>query len=172
MLALILLLFFSFTGFLMNHEDAFGLAAPRTTTSNVTLPTAALSDKLALVELLRKSHGAVGELLSYDDSDAGTLRLQFFAPGRKIDYTINRADGTTEISRETRGFAGWAADLHTGKNAHLPWKLVIDSASALLFIAALTGTILWLTLPKRRKLGIAALAISAALCALVYFCFN
>jgi len=167
MFALVLLMFFSVTGFLMNHEDSFGLAAANVSTRSTKISPSMLKDKLMLVEYLRKNLGARGELVSFDDS-GDPLRLQFTSPGRKIEYAIGLADGATEISGETRGLAGLVADLHSGKNVTTAWNLVIDGAAILLFLGSLSGAILWISMPKRRMLGIAAIGLSVALCVGVY----
>jgi uncharacterized protein len=167
MLALLLLTLFALTGLLMNHEDALGLAAPHITNVNAHITPALLADHLQLVELLRKSLDARGQLVSLDDSP-DEIRLQFASPGRKSDFTIHR-DGGTEIIYETRGLIGLAADLHTGKNTTLPWKLIIDASALLLLFASLSGLILWLSIPKRRTLGLLALSLSLILCLATYF---
>jgi hypothetical protein len=167
MFALVILSFFALTGLLMNHEDALGLAEPRTSTTAATIPTSLLADHLRLVEHLRSTLNARGSLQSLDDS-ADALRLQFASPGRKSDFVINRADGHADITTETRGLIGLASDLHTGKAATLPWKLLIDAGALLLLFASLSGIILWLSMPKRRRYGLVALALSLALCAATY----
>ena len=58
-------------------------------------------------------------------------------------------------------------DLHTGKNAGDVWRRVIDATAIFLFLASLSGAILWISLPKRRKLGVAALVAGTVLTALL-----
>ena len=50
-------------------------------------------------------------------------------------------------------------DLHKGAYAGRSWKWVIDGTAVLLVLGSLTGLILWISLPRRRALGILALSV-------------
>jgi len=172
MLGLLVILFFSVTGIMLNHEEWFGFAEPRVSKSEGTLPAALLRepDKLGIVEKLRKDFGATGALDSFDVHD-DQLALVFKSPGRRTEAAITRADGRAEVSIETHGFAGRFVELHRGTDAGPAWRLVIDATAILLLLSSLTGLVLWLLVPKWRPLGIAALAVCALACAAVYLAF-
>jgi len=71
MLGLLVILFFSITGIMLNHEEWFGFAEPRVSRNEGTLPAALLGgpDRLGIVEKLRKDFGATGALDSFEVRD-------------------------------------------------------------------------------------------------------
>ena len=85
MIALALVLFFSITGFMLNHEDWFVPATSFERERTGTMPTESLTepDKLAVVELLRKDYGAVGLVDSFDE-EGDELRVVFKRPGTEV----------------------------------------------------------------------------------------
>jgi hypothetical protein len=170
MLGLLALIFFSFTGIMLNHEEWFGFAEPHIVKKEGTLPeaTAREPDKLAIVEKLRKEFGATGALDSFDIDD-DQLTVTFLSPGRRSEAILNRADGHAEVSLETHGFAGRLAELHRGTDAGPAWRLVIDASAFLMLITSLTGLALWCLVPKWRPFGLTAIAVCALVCAGVYF---
>jgi len=172
LLGLLLLLFFAVTGFLLNHEEWFGVYEPQTRTMQGSLPTGLLSepDKLMVVEKLRSDFGATGALDSFEVEE-DTLRVVFKSPGRQTEASIRRAGGELEVTHQASGLLGRLADLHRGKGSGAVWSLVIDSACILLMVISLTGVILWLSLQTRRWLGLVAVTIGLTVCLAVYFVF-
>ena len=169
MLALLLLFFFSISGFAMNHENWFQLNQARITDRTLSLPAdvAASTDKLKVVEYLRKTDGVSGEVASFEQQDDQTT-VQFAAPGRTTEFTITRPTGDTQVHEELRNLLALMADLHRGKHTGPWWKWIIDAAAVSLFLASLTGLILFFTLPKRRKLGLIALGAGIIACVAIY----
>ena len=49
------------------------------------------------------------------------------------------------------------------------WSVFIDATAVFLLFGSVTGVILWISLPKRRKLGIIALVVSVILCLACYW---
>lgn len=172
LVALLLLLFFAATGFILNHEDWFGLGEPQAHTAQGTIPTDILRqpDKLLVVERLRSEFGASGALDSFNADDE-TLDVVFKSPGRKFEATIDRSDGRTEIVSESWGLAGRLSDLHKGKAAGSAWKLIIDATCVFLIAISLTGLTLWASLRRRRRKGLIALAVGVVVCVAVYLLF-
>ena len=165
MLGLILLIFFSFTGFILNNagsvDDSGKLFSLNKTITNrsATVPTSILSGKehlFAIEHYLRDHLGARGEISATPDEDDTTIRFQFVGPGREANYEITRATGATKIE-EQRGILAAITDLHTGQHAGHVWNYFIDATAIFLFFAAISGLILWISLPKRRTLGLIAL---------------
>jgi hypothetical protein len=158
MLVCLMLLFFGATGFMLNHADWFGLEAIRTGTREGTLSRTMLApvDRLAVVEGLRAGVGAVGAVDSFEVEEE-SLRIVFRRPGYRAEASVRRADGRVELSTEERGTAALLTDLHKGANAGKAWKWVIDGTAVLLVLGSLTGLILWISLPRRRAIGIVAL---------------
>lgn len=160
MLVCLLLLFFGTTGFMLNHADWFGLEVLRTGTREGTMPKSILTpvDRLAVVERLRAELGAVGAVDSFEE-ETDQLRIVFKRPGYRAEATVARAEGRVTISTEQRGTAALLTDLHKGASAGNGWKWVIDGTAVLLVLGSLTGLILWISLPRRRALGLVALCI-------------
>jgi hypothetical protein len=169
MLALILLIFYSFTGFVMNHPAVFGIddfkAADETLAEK--MPEAARAgagpEHEMNAEVYLRMHGAHGERTSFDD-EPESMRVQFTGAGNKMEYVIDKADGKIDLHQETRGMLALMSDLHKGTGTGKPWRLIIDGTAIFLAFAALSGLTLWIALPKRRTLGLIALAVSLALC--------
>ncbi len=160
MLVCLLLLFFGTTGFMLNHAEGFGLETLRNSTREGTLSKAILVplDRLAVVEALRSDLGAVGAVDSFE-AEADALRIVFKRPGLRAEASVRLGDGHVELSSEARGTAALLTDLHKGANTGTGWKWVIDGTSILLVLGSLTGLILWISLPRRRVLGIIALSV-------------
>lgn len=168
LLALGVILFFSLSGFMLNHPDWFGVGAARTRTTAARLSPELLRepDKLGIVESLRRQ-GASGAVSSLEIDDQ-EIRVVFAGPGRHTDATIQRADGSTLITWETQSIAGWLADLHRAKDAGASWKFILDASAILLFLGALTGLIIFFQLSRRRALGLLCLASGLLLCLLTF----
>src|SRR5258708_35435698 len=130
------------------------------------MPKAILApvDRLAVVERLRAELGAVGAVDSFEE-EADQLRIVFKRPGFRAEATVVRADGRVTLSTEERGTAALLTDLHKGASAGNGWKWVIDGTAVLLGLGSLTGLILWISLPRRRPLGIPAICVGLLLSA-------
>ena len=72
---------------------------------------------------------------------------------------------------ERKGVLMRLDDLHRGKDSGAAWSWVLDASAALLFLGSLTGILMWFALPRRRKLGVAALVASLVICAAIYLAF-
>ncbi|MFO0935274.1 MAG: PepSY-associated TM helix domain-containing protein [Gemmataceae bacterium] len=170
LLALVAILFFTATGFMLNHEDWFGTSDPRMVTVEGTVPTALLKepDKLVIVELLRKDFRAVGAMSSFE-TEEDQLRVVFKRPGTEVSATIKRDTGETETTIMTRGLAGLMLDLHRGKSTGTPWSLLIDLTCVALAAIAATGIVLWWTLKGRGHYGILVILAGLALSAIAYW---
>jgi hypothetical protein len=70
---------------------------------------------------------------------------------------IAKDTGATTFHRETFNFFALINDLHRGRDAGAFWRWVIDLSAAAIVLACVTGFVLWLALPKRRKLGVIVL---------------
>jgi hypothetical protein len=172
MLALLLLLFFGATGFMLNHSEWFGLEDVRTRTSQGMLPQRMIDDvdKLAIVEKLRADFGASGAMESFE-VEPEHLRVTFKRPGSRTEATVQRRDARLDLATESHGLAAVLTDLHMGHGSGKAWRWVIDATSILLLAASLTGLTLWISLPRRRRVGLAALAVGLLVTAMTYVLF-
>ncbi len=170
---LVLILFFTLTGFMLNHEDWF-LDRTREREVNGSLSMSMLDpvDRLSIVEELRKNFGVAGAMTQFKDEPGNDIEIVFQRPGQQIVAEINRDDGQTNV-RFTGG-AGLAevmTDLHKGKAAGPAWGLLIDSVCVLLLIVSITGLILWSSLKSRGHYGTVFILLGAGAAAAVYFLF-
>lgn len=147
---LALLLFFSVTGFMLNHEDWFSPLEPHERELQGTIPLDLTTepDKLAIVELLRSKHGAIGALDSFSVAEED-MQIVFKRPGETVEYTIQRESGELRGTHTTRGGVGIMLDLHRGKSSGIAWSLIIDGLCVLVVIVSLTGLYLWWSLRGR-----------------------
>jgi len=172
LLGLLVMLFFSVTGILLNHDEWFMAESPKVVEKTTTDDPALIqkNDKLAIVEKLRSSDGVRGALASFDELD-DALSLRFESPGQIFNIEINKSDGKTHIFNEIHSLWALMGNLHRGHGVGPVWRWVLDITAGVVAIACVTGLILWITLPRRRKLGIITLIIGIAGTVLVYFIF-
>ncbi len=95
------------------------------------------------------------------------IYIVFSSPASKTDVEIKRT-GETTIKVAYHGLTGVLANLHQGRDTGPAWRRVIDATAILLFCASLTGLVLFLAIPKRRRIGLAALGLGLALPILTY----
>jgi hypothetical protein len=172
---LALILFFAITGFMLNHEEWFGLNEPRTRIEEGTLPAEMVKpveekpvDKLAVVEALRKDFGATGAMDSFHDTESD-LEVIFLRPGLRVVAEVQRDDGKTKVTFYSSGASGLITDLHKGKSAGAAWGIVIDGVCILLLAISLSGLVLWSALKSRGKWGATAMSLGLAIGLVVYY---
>lgn len=171
MAAMGLMVFFALTGITANHEEWFGATTPNSRTLTGTTPKAAIDklDKLAIVEHLRAHFPISGAMFAFDTDDADQIEVIFKGPGRTSKADIQRADGKTEVTITSFGLFGRINDLHRARDTGDKWRWMVDAAAIVILLAAITGIILWLALPKRRNLGIIATVLGIAICLAFYW---
>ena len=167
MFAFLLMTFFAVTGLTLNHEDWIA-GEPRTTRRAIQLPAALLRepDKLGIVEFLRTNGGALGAVSTFD-ADSASIHVELKGPGRQTDAEIDRKTGQATVVVEGKGLVIRLDDLHRGKDAGGSWSILIDATAVLLLIGSITGILMWFALPRRRRLGLAALAVGTIVVAVV-----
>jgi hypothetical protein len=160
MLGLFVMLLFGITGFTVNHEELFGATTPRSTDTTGQTPEdlIAKKDSLRIVEHLRSTFHITGAMTSFDDLDQ-SLSIGFKEPGQVWEIEIDKSTGKTSVHNDAFNFFAVINNLHRGRYSGPSWKWVIDISAILIVIACLTGVVLWLVLPKRRKLGTAAILV-------------
>ncbi|MDB5328051.1 MAG: hypothetical protein JWM57_3620 [Phycisphaerales bacterium] len=171
--ALITFTFFAVTGFMLNHSDWFGLDSTHDSESTLTIPADVLAgkDKLVLVEYLR-AHGVTGAVQQFDWPDEGEpFHVAFKSPRSKSDADITLPTGETRLTVQTQGLPGLMTRLHTAKDAGRVWQLLVDATAIFLLFVCLSGLVLWQSLPKRRKTGIIAFAVSLLGIGLAFWLF-
>ncbi len=161
MFALLSVLFFSATGFMLNHPGWFGLDEPQRRFEPIEVDRAMLADDLALAETLRATLGLRGRVDAVD-REAGWVGVDFRGPGYFASVMLDPATGKGEATIEEPRVLGLLTALHRGEDSG-GWWLMIDAAAVMLIIASLSGVILLLSLPRRRVLGLVGVAVGLAL---------
>lgn len=166
---LILLLFFSITGFMLNHENWFSNDNSHTIEAKGSIPLEMIrdKDKLEIVEYLRSHYRILGALSTYEMQEE-QLRIVFKGPGRQSDVTVS-AEGEVIVINEVHGWSGVIMDLHRGSETGTAWKRIIDAASILLFLSSISGFCLWFSLSRRNQWGILVLCCSVLIAFAVYY---
>ena len=115
MFAFLLMLFFSLTGAVLNHEDWIaGQTTTRDTTGVQRLELMKSPDKLMIVEHLRSDYGAIDAVSTFDD-DPTSFHIELKGPGRHTEADIERATGKLKLSVEHRGMLMRLDDRVIGK---------------------------------------------------------
>ena len=168
LLGFLMFLFFAVTGIALNH-DSFGFDKVQSTTAQVKLPLAVVQkgDQGAIVDSLRAAAN-LRMPVSQFSAQGGEIDLAFAGPGKRVQAVIHAADGSTEVTYESRGLAGLLADLHKGAESGPMWRAVLDVISVMLGFSSLTGIIMLLALPKRQRMGLLAATAGTVLIVLIY----
>jgi uncharacterized protein len=159
---------FGVTGVTLNHQD-FGLSEPRTEKSEITLDKSLVEepDQAAIEQCLQQKLGIRSPSTDYHD-DPEQIQVTFAAPGGRTVVTINRADATAEVEKESRGLMGRLDDLHKGLDSGRVWFWLIDVAGLLLVISSLTGMVTLIALRHRRRTGFAVGALGVLTVVAIY----
>ena len=96
------------------------------------------------------------------------ISLGFKAPRDSWEIEIDKKTGAATARQETFNTIALLNNLHRGRYSGPAWSWVIDASAVLILLACVTGVILWLGLPRRRRLGIAATLLGAAATLLVF----
>ena len=160
MLAVGMFALFAISGVTLTQKETFGLDGVEGQTATATIPTemARRGEQGEIVAHLLDKHGLGGAVDSFEIEE-DMLYVVLVRPGERSDVSIDRESGEMEIMMEKGGLLAVLADLHKGENAGKAWAWMLLSAGVCLLIAGITGIILWLATPKRRKLGLIALVI-------------
>lgn len=160
MLGLLVMLLFGITGFTINHEEWFGATHPRTIDREGTVPPELLArgDALRIVEHLRSTYKVSGAMTDYDAAD-DRVSIAFKDPGQLTEVEIEKSTGHARLHNETYNLAAYLNNLHRGRYSGPAWSWVIDLTALFIVLACATGIVLWLALPRRRTLGLIALAV-------------
>lgn len=169
---LVLLAFFSVTGFMLNHESWFlDLdAEPRRAESKFPEKWLAEPDKLTIVEWLRKEHGAAGQMDFFETTD-DEMRIRFSRAGRRFEAVVDRKEGTLATLDDRRGIFGIAFDMHRGKSTGSVWGILMDALCFAVLFISITGLVMWSSLKGRGKHGRLVMFLGALTMGVVYFVF-
>ena len=165
LVTLLIVLFFSITGFTLNHAEwsSGGLTQKEVTGTidvkwlNITAP-----DKLNIAEKLRADHSLRGHVdeLRIDDRECTVM---FKAPGYAADAFIDVKTGHYQMTILEEGKLAVMNDLHKGRYSGKAWGILIDAAAILLTAISLSGLGLLFFLKRIRTGGLLVVAAGALL---------
>lgn len=164
----LVLLLFAVSGFLLNHSDWFGFAkgAAREEREG-EVPRELLRDPdLPRLHAYLAEHHGLPRRATLVEIEGYEVRILYEYPGSRIDAFIDREEGFLSVTEEHGNLAATLGAIHQGEGTGTLGILLIDAASILLLLSALSGLWLWWTLPARRALGWTALASGALILAI------
>ena len=163
LVTLLIVLFFSITGFTLNHAEWSSGALTQKEVSgsidvkwlNITAP-----DKLNIAEKLREDHSLRGHVdeLRIDDRECTVM---FKAPGYAADAFIDVKTGQYQMTIVEEGKLAVMNDLHKGRHSGKLWGVLIDASAILLTIISLSGLGLLFFLKRIRTGGLLVVAAGA-----------
>jgi hypothetical protein len=165
LITLLIVLFFSITGFTLNHAEwsSGGLTQKEVTGSvNVKWLDIAAPDKLNIAEKLRQDHSLRGHVdeIRIDDRECTVM---FKSPGYAADAFIDVKTGQYQMTIMEEGKLAMMNDLHKGRYAGKVWGVLIDAAAILLTTISLTGLGLLFFLKRIRTSGLVVVAGGAVI---------
>jgi len=169
---LLVILFFSVTGILLNHPDLVFGAEVVTQEISGTLDTTWLEvdnvSWLAISEFMRNQHDVQGKVADYwHDSSEG--QINFVSAGYLADVYFNLETGGYTLYTESQGMLAFMKDLHKGSNTGSTWKWTIDVFAIFLMLVSLTGLILTLVLKKLRLKGLLTMVLGTVIAGIAVF---
>jgi uncharacterized protein len=166
--ASVVLLFFSGTGLILNHQEWFsGRQKTNEYRGEMDVKWVKASDskavaKLEIVEYLRQARNVKGALTDFRIEDA-QCALSFKGPGYAADAIVDRETGRYQLIENHFGFVAVISDLHKARDTGSKWGMVLDISAVFIICVSLTGLILVFYLIKRRTSALVILGIGGAL---------
>lgn len=175
MLAFAIILFFSVTGFTLNHADNFPQREQIVhfrgeMPHSWVRPAGTEPAKLEIVERLRSAHKIHGAVTDFRVDDQ-QIEVSFKGPGYTADAFIDRDTNRYDVTETRSGVLAMINDLHRGASTGAAWSWVIDACAVLLTLVSLTGLTLLFFVYKRRASGLVLAVTGALVCWLVYLRF-
>ena len=171
--AFLLLLFFAFSGLLLNHPEWFQGERTQVETT-ITLPTnelqkalATSAPEVALADAIQQHTNLPGDLSSFEDLGDG-YQLAFRGLAGSGSVFVDTETGETEIRIRKATLTDKIHVLHKGKNTGALWSWIIDLTAYLTLGLSLFGFIILFTVKMRlrnsmRTIGVSLGVIAAAI---------
>lgn len=165
--AFLTLMFFSVTGLIIDHPEWLQ-GRGRESEAKLVIPQATLAEaqkakdpNAALAAVVAKMTPLVGAYRSGEPVD-GQVDLRFQGVRGASTVLVDLNTGQAEVSIEHATALTVIGDLHRGKNASLPWRLVIDTSAILILAMSIVGYVLFFSLRFRLKTSLILTAVSLA----------
>jgi len=175
--AFLTLIFFSFTGLLLDHPDWLqGRAKERDL--KITLPAAELaaavhapSPAKALAAAVARRAPLIGAFKS-GDLDDGQANIQLEGVKGASTLLVDMRTGEADVTVTRATPTSVIEDLHRGKNAGLAWRGVIDISAILILAMSIIGYVLFFSLRFRLRTSLILTAVSLGVLLGAYLFFT
>lgn len=156
-----LLVFFCFTGILLNHLDWFegegSHAVERDTLPADIIETYRRDPKQSISELekfiaerWKLRHPRKVDL----DFEMGEIMFDFPMPAGYAMVSFYMEEGTVALERQNGTMLALLNDLHKGRHTGFHWSLVIDGSAILIILLSVTGLVILLQTVRMRLPGL------------------
>lgn len=164
--AFLALIFFSITGVMLNHADWFEGLSPAETTTEATVPAAALAQAKAAPDPAKALAEAVAiqvpvnGAFSSGDIMGDQALLRFDGPKGTTDAEVDLTTGKANLRGTAAPLLLMIQDLHRGKNSGEAWRWVLDLSAYLILALSLIGYILFFSLRFRLRISLILTGVS------------
>lgn len=174
-----LLIFFSLTGWVLNHPEWFQVdVSSQLSESNLQGADQALlagsdlpewqPDLNQLQSVFRRQYGlGVADQMSWD-RNFDEISFEFSAPGGYALVYLDTRTGAYELLIEQTGWLEVLNDLHKGRHAGTAWRWVIDLSAFLMLLFAVSGLILLIRNHRFQVSGFALVLAGTLLPVLIF----
>jgi hypothetical protein len=163
--AFLALIFFSITGLLLDHPEWLQ-GRSKETEVKLTVPAATLTQAKAakdpnafLAAVVARTTPLVGAYRTGEVED-GQANLRFEGVKGASTILLDLTTGQADITVERATALTVIGDLHRGKNAALPWRMVIDASAILVLALSVIGYVLFFSLRFRLRTSLVLTAVS------------
>ena len=163
MVALLLVLFFGFTGLTLNHPQwTFGSSIHHSVDRGTFPFDAVLADGtvnyLQASEYVRDTYGVSGHIDAFSTTGE-QASISYRNPGYAAELFFDVRASTFTLTVDQQGWVGVLNDLHKGRDSGRTWSWVIDLSAVFLVVIAVTGLVMQLFLRKRRTSALIAAGV-------------
>ena len=174
--AFLALMFFSFSGIVLNHpdwlpEEAEGLRISAALPAGPLQAAQKAADPGAALGLLAAERMSLLGAYASADINGGEAFLRFSGVKGASDVSIDLKTGAARGEVRTADALVVLNDLHRGKNVGEAWRWLIDISGAVLLVLSILGYILFFTLRFRFKVALALTAVSLGAMAGIFVLF-
>ena len=165
------------SGFLLNHRAMMKLptGTPVVSTVQLPLPQPAPDTPAALSDWIRAELGVSGRAgrvqreparhVAWGERDVVQpehWQLSFASPAARteVDYWVG--NGYATVKRTDDSALGMLKNLHKGTGLTAGWVLLLDTFAGALVALSLTGVLLWVSVHRRRVVGLVVVGTSIA----------
>ena len=171
-----LLVFFSLTGFTLNHSDWFK-SENEQTTAKYSMPahiTQALKNNTdipssLLQQYVKQEWGLTNPRKINLDVESGHVLMEYAHPSGKAHITAIPEQQTFTVTYSHNNIITLLGTLHKGKRVGATWSLLIDLTSLIVFLFAITGLYILFQNRRYRTAGLPLALLGMITPFLIYF---